>query len=436
MTSPVLRRVLFLAYLFPPTGGGGVQRSVKFVKYLLSAGWRPTVLTVKPISYYVYDPSMLNELPGEVRIERAGSLDPLRVSGIVLRDAKRAQGERRVQHPVFSSGSRLVRVYRWVRSMVMFPDGQAGWIPFAVLKGLRLIRRDKIEVIYSPAAPSSSAVAALLLSKFSGLPFVIDFRDGWLDDEYLVMPTRLHRAGQAMLERAVVTNAAQICVYGRWLGDRLSERYPEVAARITEIMNGYDPADLEGVTPAPRESGKLRIVYSGSLYPHHERVFGAFLQAMQALTEPERQSIEVLVAGQVFEGIEELIRRHAAESQVVLLGYLPHRDVLSILLSADASLLLVRAGDLASVTGKVFELLMVKRPVVALIEPAGEAARVLRTAGNDQFIVSPTDVAGAAAALRQLLRRPAFDLPAAAEQFSRVEQTRELATVLDKAASA
>jgi len=427
-------RVLFLAYLFPPTGGGGVQRSLKFVKYLPAAGWDPIVLTVKPISYYVYDRSLLDELPPEVLIERTGSIDPLRMSAVLMRDGKRSSKPGRVQHSVYSTGSTAVSWYRRLRPYVFFPDTQIGWIPFAVRRGLKLIKQHRPSVIYSPGAPYSSAIAANLLSRLSGLPYVVDFRDGWTDDSYQTIPTELHRSAHRSLEGMVVTKAAGVCVYGKWLGDRLAERYPATADRIVEITNGFDPADLSDVLPAEKRPGVRRIVYSGSLFPHHRDALRAVLRGVLQLDEAQRSRLEVLFVGQAFDGVESEVSAAGLSDTIRFLGYLPHARALSYLLSADASLLLVRSGDRASVTGKVFELLAARRPILAAVEPDGECARILRLACAHQWIAPPNDAEAIGDRLRALL---AADFPAldagAVDQFSRVRQTRALASVFEAA---
>src|SRR5205823_2612600 len=112
------RRVLFLSYMFPPVGGGGVQRSLKFVKYLPASGWMPTILTVRPIAYYVYDPELIREVPPGAEIIRTGSADPLRMAGILLRNhrnARRAIPQRRVK---IVEGSTIVKAYRALRRVL------------------------------------------------------------------------------------------------------------------------------------------------------------------------------------------------------------------------------------------------------------------------------------------------------------------------------
>lgn len=422
------RLVLFLAYMFPPLGGGGVQRSLKFSKYLPPLGWQPIVLTVKRILYHVYDEKLVAEVPESVEVIRTESLDPLRLGGLAYRSNGGTQGNGQP----FVEGSWIVRAYRAMRRILFFPDAQVGWIPFAFTRGLAILRARNVSVIYSPGAPYSSAVVAYLLSRASGVPYVVDFRDGWTDDAYHSSPTKVHMRGQRFLERLVVTHASAICVYGDWLGRRLSERYPETASRMIEIPNGFDPADLDGIVPAQRKSGRTRLVYSGSLYAHHRPAFQTVLNAIGRLPESARRCLEIVIVGQFYlEAKQDVMKAHL-EAQVEFRGYVPHADALSVLLSADASLLLIRKGDFASVTGKVFELLMIQRPIIALVEGEGECARILRAANAADHVCAPDDTEQVARALLSIVSESQKPLdPESVARFSRVTQTRALADVFD-----
>jgi glycosyltransferase involved in cell wall biosynthesis len=426
------RRVLFLAYMFPPVGGGGVQRSLKFVKYLPISGWTPVVITVRDIAYYVYDKELLEEIPSGVEIVRTESIDPLRLAGLFMTSHSSSKTAK-PRNSMIVEGSRLVSFYRALRRLFFFPDAQLGWIPFAVLAGRNQLRRYKVDAIYSPGAPYSSTVIAYFLSRLHGVPYVIDFRDGWTDDIYHQPPSRAHRWAHQRLERVVVTNASAVCVYGEWLAKRLAERYPAIAKKIITIPNGFDPADLNGVSAAEKTPGKVRIVYSGSLFAHHREAFTTVLQALTALAPPLRAKIELIVVGQTYAEITEDIAKAKLDSEVQLCGYVSHATALAYLLSTDASLLIVKRGDLGSVTGKVFELLMVGKPIIALAEKDGACAQVLHSAESDQYLYGPDDSAGVCGALESLASGRMMQPDAnKAAQFSRTRQAALLAGVLDR----
>jgi len=426
------RNVLFLAYFFPPLGGPGVQRSLKTVKYLPEHGWDPIVLTVKDILYYVHDPELAAEIPPTARVVPTESFDPLRI-GHLVREL-RAGGE--AARPLsITTNSSAVNAYRALRDFLTFPDAHAGWIPFAVRRGLQLIRSHRIPVIYTAGAPYSSTVAAYLLSRASGVPYVVDFRDGWTDDQYQNYPTSIHLQAHRALERLVVTNAAAVVTVVPSLTQQLAQRYPELGGRVSTITNGFDPADMNRVTPVARGKGVRRIVYSGSMHEHHKANFVALLDALHGLDSATQARLEILFVGTTFEGSQDLVDRAGLSKQVRFLGYQPHSIALDYLASADATLLFVRPGDRDSVTGKVFEYLMVGRPVLAGVESGGQCANILESAGFSEWRYDPASGSQLAAHIRELVRR---DWPAparsSASPFSRRTHAAAFARIFESAA--
>ncbi len=429
------RPLLFLAYGFPPLGGPGVQRALKTVKYLPEFGWDPVVVTVKDVLYYAHDESLMAEIPGSARVVRTETLDPLRVAHLMhqLRPTKGANQKK----PSVSTNSPFVKLYRLVRDLVAFPDAHAGWIPFCYTAGLRALRESGAPVIYTAGTPYSSMVAAYMLWRTTGIPYVIDFRDGWTDDSYgHQSPTPLHLAAQRQLERLIVPSAAAIVTVVPELTKRLTERYPSLQDRAFTVTNGFDPADAAELVPAARTPGIRRIVYAGSLHEHHKPNYLTFLQALRALPQSLAETIEVVFVGTSFVGAEELAREIGVATRLQFLGYQPHVVALSYLLSADASLLFIRPGDRDSVTGKVFEYIMAGRPILAGIEDHGQCGQILDSAGLLQWRFDPTDVATAAAHLRRLdaegWPRP---LVSATERFSRRAQAGQFAAVFAAAAA-
>lgn len=432
------RRVLFLSYMFPPLGGPGVQRNLKYAKYLPEFGWTSSVVTVKDITYYVYDESLLAELDHRTTISRTESIDPFRLSRMIIPVKKQNDSNTKgvVHHPVFKQNGLMVRVYQRLRDVLAFPDATTGWIPFAYRKGLELIRKQKIDVILAGYNTVSNVLTAYMLWKATGIPYVLDFRDGWTDDPALPCPTRLHRWGHALLERKVVGNASAVTVYGDFLAGRFVERYPWLNGRVHTLPNGFDPNDLEHAAPVQRFPGKHRIVYMGSLYAHHEPNFQALLEAVKQLPEGLKDHLEILFVGQAFAGAHEMVRAVGLDKQITFVGYLSHGEALGYLASADAGLLFVKPGDTTMVTGKVFEYLMVGRPIIACVAADGACADVLRQAGHDRWITPPADSQCLTKVLC-VLAKEGWPSPNAngADQFDRKKNTQRLATILDHVAA-
>ena len=155
--------MLVLAYYFPPVGGAGVQRTLKFVKYLASFGWDATVISTRSRAYGALDASLLAEVPQTTRVVRTAALPLARYVAFALYRL------------------RLMRL----RAFLLWPDGGLGWVPFAFLAALRAVRRDRPDVLFSTSAPYGSHLVALLVARLTGLPWVADFRDEWAANPYL-----------------------------------------------------------------------------------------------------------------------------------------------------------------------------------------------------------------------------------------------------------
>jgi glycosyltransferase involved in cell wall biosynthesis len=435
----IRKKVLFISYLFPPVGGSGVQRALKFVKYLPEFGWDPIVLTVKDINYSIRDYSLLDDIDPGIRVVRTGSADPHRLSRFLFSGVAGDGTESKVViNRRFREGSIALRVFRWVRDLIAVPDTVAGWIPFAYRAGLREIREGGVDVILATFGPSSSTLVARLLSKKTGVPYVLDFRDPWIGAfAGQKFPTRLHKAVNIWLEGKVVKSASALTVNTNSLACSFRERYPGFAGPIAALTNGFDPEDMDGVVAKERPEGRSRIVYMGSLYGFYDGNLRTFLSALRLLPDSLRCSLEVVFVGRSSLQASEEVARAGLEKQITFLSYQPHVEALGYLKSADAGLLFVPKGDRTIILGKVFEYLMVGCPILACMEPSGACADVLRRARCADWIVPPDDAEALARAIMSLAAagwpRPSSpDI----EQFSRRAITERLAGVLCHASNA
>jgi hypothetical protein len=179
-----MKNVLFIAYLFPPRGGGGVQRTVKFVKYLPQFGWQPSVLTA-PVRSGIQDLSLAAEVPPRTAV--------VRVRGLVL------------SHRI------PWRLRRWMTRWVFTVDEQIGWLPFAIRRGSDLLRSGSWHTLYSTSGPYTDHLVALGLKRRTKLAWVADFRDPWLGNFATSFATPLHRRLCEHLERKIVTTAERVC---------------------------------------------------------------------------------------------------------------------------------------------------------------------------------------------------------------------------------
>jgi glycosyltransferase involved in cell wall biosynthesis len=432
------RRVLFVAYLFPPVGGAGVQRTTKFVKYLPAAGWRPSVLTVTEPSVPLLDHTLCPDVPPDTLVRRAASFEPsYRWKDAV--SAARKDGARRAGLP-----RRVARsLAHHLGKLALQPDPQILWFPRALREGLRLLREVPHEAIFATAPPFSSLLLGAALSRRSGLPLVVDYRDEWdLSNQYYEnrRPDRLSRLLQARMQRRVLRQASAVLATTRNSAEALAERCRQAgsAARVGWIYNGYDPDDFAGAE-APRPANDCyRLAYIGTLW--NLMSAAPLLAAVRELARwaPHLAArLELVFAGRRTDPQEKLIGELAElPCTVVRHPYVDHHGAIDLMRSADGLLLLLAdvPGAERWVPAKTFEYLASRRPIVAAIPPGELREIVERRPGS--FVVSPDDVTGLAARLATEIDRHSHgygpgDLLQTTPPHDRPSQARQLAVLLN-----
>jgi glycosyltransferase involved in cell wall biosynthesis len=413
-----------VAYFFPPLGGAGVQRSLKFARYLPESGWEPRVLTADPRGYWIRDPTLLEELPEAVRVQRVAS--PLPVAG-------GRKGRRGSVH--------WIRALRWLSGWFLLPDAYLPWSLRALAAASRWLRRDLPDVLWTTSSPDSAHLVGWHLSRRWRIPWVADFRDPWVERLSFHPPTRWHRAIQYRLEEGVVRRAVAVVLTSQAARDRFAERYPWAGEKLHVITNGYDEEDFAGFQwDLPRD--RFRILHLGQLNP--ERSLEPLLGPLRALLEAEpeaRGRVELLCVGPHYASHEREVRRHGLQDVVRFEDPRPHREAVRLLGTAHLLLLLECEGlrGRQVLPGKTFEYLRSGRPVLALVDPLGDAARLVPEL-RAGWVHAPSDAAGVLACLRERwarFRSGEVETGASAEAlrpFERRELTLRLAHLFDRVA--
>jgi len=426
-----VKRVLYVSYIFPPMVAGGAPRAHQFCKYLPEHGWAPTVLTGPVAAGSAVDDAALGELPDCVEVVRADC--PLAARG--ARGAPdRRRGLAGIARRAAQTASRLVLV----------PDRQVLWKRRAVRAGLAALGRARHEAVLATFGPGTNLLVGRRLAEASGLPLVVDFRDLWADLPHPVFPTPLHRSFAGRLERRAVAAASRIVAVSERMAAHLAERHgrrPEEAAAIT---NGFDPADAGRVRDerGPAADGRpFRLCYTGSVYGQYD--LGPFLDVLGGLLR--EGTVDPAALRVEFTGNfppEEAARR-GLSAVVECRPHVPHAGVFEAFARADALLMIEAPGYWAefSYAAKVFDYLLPGKPVLALVEPGGNSARLLEAAGLGR-VAHPADRAAIRRALLDCLALKgappkAMDIsrpPLAG--FDRRRLAGKLAAVLDDAADA
>lgn len=401
-----------VAFHFPPQrGSSGIQRTLKFAQYLPALGWEPLVLSAHPRAY---PDAGSAPYTGPAQVTRAFALDSARHLAVRGRYSR----------------------------LLALPDRWASWVLGAVPAGLRLVRRARPAVLWSTYPIASAHLAGLVLHRLTGLPWVADLRDPMLDAHWPV--DRWMRRAAAWVERQTVRHCSRaVCTTpGAVRSYRL--RYPELPPeRFCLIENGYDEEDFTQARPAPREAGgPFLLLHSGVVYPS-ERDPGPLFAALAALARAGTltpDSFQLVLRAPGHDALlAGLTREHRVEALVRILPPLAYDAALAEMLAADGLLVLQASNCNDQVPAKLYEYLRAGRPLLALTDPQGDTAGLMRAAGIDT--VAPLDDADAiAVALQRFVELArAGGAPLAPQEFvqaqARRARTRQLAALLDEVAT-
>ncbi len=430
-----MTNVLIVSYYFPPSGGPGVQRVLKFVRYLPRHGYRPLVLTVpEDASFPVRDPSLAAEIPPEAEVFRS----PIREYYGVYRKATGAQGAVNLGTAARPAASGRERVLQALRAAFFIPDGRMGWVSGGTREGLRICREHGAAAVFASGPPFTAHWIGRRIAETAGLPLVLDFRDPWIGAPFHPRRPFWARVLDERLERSCLRRAAAVITVNRDIRDDLLARNPWLAPeRVTIIPNGFDPADFEGRVRGG--SGDWTLAHAGTLPT--SGLPRTLVQGLASLIEREPAlagRMRLRLAG--VSGPGRIPFPRELDNVVRFEGYLPHRDSVQLLLDSDLLLLFVEDSPRARgiLTGKLFEYLGSGRPVLAFA-PEGEAAELIRRTGAGRVVASE-DAEAVRAALEEALAawragRRAFGEPdaRAIAEYTRPAQAARLAAIIDRA---
>ncbi|WP_164884996.1 glycosyltransferase [Rubrivivax rivuli] len=419
-----MRRVLFIAYLYPPIANSGTRRSIEFANHLPDNGWEPVVLTISnPDSRPDrYDPELLSDVRAGTRVERA----PL---------ATEAWAQRLGALLPAPMGTRVAASLAWrLPALWKVPDDVAAWRSSAAALGIKLHREQPFDAIYASGSPWTSFLVARDISRATGVPYVIDYRDMWSPsgDAPWEQETRLQRRFRPHLERKTARDAAAVVTVTKALVENIGARVGRDDLRC--ITNGFEPADFAGL-PQPVDDGKVRVSYTGVWRMGYgpELLYRA-LRLAKLRQAPWLDCLAVDAAG--FKpgpahefGIEDRVTEH---------GRVSHAQALGMMGRSNAVFLPVSEGFYASASlpGKLFEYIGSQRPIIAAAPANSEVARVLDDVGG-AWRLERDDEEGLLAVLQSLCTDGAYTgfTPRRSERlitYTRAATARQLADVLDE----
>jgi len=373
------KRVLIITYYWPPSGGSGVQRWLKFVKYLVKAGWEPFVFTPENPSFTIQDPSLQKDVPATVEVIKFPIWEPyqlfFKVSSLF--------GNINVQQTDFiSTGKRsfFKSISAWIRGNLFIPDARVFWVKPSVEYLTDFIARNKIEKIITTGPPHSVHLIGLKLKeKNPTLNWIADLRDPWSEWDLLdtLSLTSLARRRHRYLEKQVLTNADRVITIAPYhvnrfeiLGDR----------KVDLITNGFDEDDFKGIVSVRTEKFTIRHVGAVDELRDPRPVMEAVKEIVQSDSELSNHIIIEFI-GNVNSSFKSYVQNDLQLSAITrFIDQVPHDQLLALYGSTDLQLLVLAHTSIApgNLPGKFFEYLASGKPILGIGPVQGDAAQVLQ----------------------------------------------------------
>ncbi len=376
-----MKRVLIITYYWPPSGGAGVQRWLKFTKYLPGLGWKPIVYTPENPEAPVEDPTLLKDIAPEAEVVKRPIWEPYswykRFLGISSSEKINAGFISETEKP-----ARKERVSVWIRGNMFIPDARKFWVRPSIrfLKGY--LAENPVDLLITTGPPHSMHLIGLALSRQSEIPWLADFRDPWTQIDFydqLRLSARADRKHQR-LERQVLLGADRVITVGNVLAGNLEH----ISGRkVKVITNGYDAADFDSKEAPPDQ--KFSIIHVGAM--NRDRNHEAFWNAIAALVR-ERDDFagaaEVRLIGKTDISVLSTIQKLGLGDQVVRTEYIEHEQIAGILQSAHLLYLPINRTPKPDfiVTGKIFEYLASGTPILGTGPVDGDSSAILRESGR------------------------------------------------------
>lgn len=367
--------VLIITYYWPPAGGPGVQRWLKSARYLPGFNLTPVILTVDPrsASYQITDNSLLQEAQS-IRTFRTKTYEPFKLFSRVSGDNRIPVGGMEQQN----KKNIFLRMANFIRGNLFIPDPRRGWNIKTYKKAVELIKEFGIDTVITTSPPHSTQLIGLKLKKRLKIKWIADLRDPWTDIYYYsqFMHTPIARAIDKNYERNVLEKADHIIVVSEGMKKGfLSKTDMNISRKISVIPNGFDQEDFQTkeVTGA---DNYFNILYTGTI----TSLYGADI-LIDVLSDIKGQypQIRLKFVGTADMDIRNLVHMKRLESMTTFIPYMAHSELIAHL--RNASVLLLCIPDMKKnegiITGKLFEYLAARRPILCIGPVEGDAAAII-----------------------------------------------------------
>ncbi len=382
-----MKNLLVIAYYFPPSGGPGVQRVLKHIKYLREFGWNPIVLTLETGDFPARYESLLKHIPKDIKVVRTKIFEPYDLYRMLTGKDKNTAIDVNVIKKEGQKTSFKEKLAEFVRATLFIPDARIGWY-FTVRKAIaKLMAENDIDAVYSSSPPYTCSIIARYVKRKYGIPWIAGFRDPWTG--FISSPQRwfLPRSIDKAMEHSVFSESDAVeCAWEGIIKDALA-KYPDLDKnKFHHVPNGFDSSDFPVVEYQTND--RFTVTYSGSMYGRRNPA--ALFEAVENLIEQGRvdtAKIKFRFVGRFGNEIFEMFDKATFRDNIEVISYMPHAESIANLIKSDCLLLVVDESKESEeiVPGKVYEYIGVRKPIIAIGPVEGAVGRLIKST-NAGFI--------------------------------------------------
>ena len=390
---PAPKRVLIITYYWPPAGGSGVQRWLKFAKYLPQNGWQPVIYTPSNPEMPSVDESLLADIPPEAEIITRKILEPYSIYKALVG----MKQDDNINTGFLSEKEKPGKVemaMRWIRGNFFIPDARKFWIKPSIKYLEKYLKDHPVDAIITTGPPHSMHLIGLGLRKKLGVKWIADFRDPWTNIDFYsdLQLTKRSDAKHKRLEKEVLSWADKVLVIGATMQHEFNERLLTTPVqpgrknhgdKVITIPNGFDALDVAAQAPVALDDF-FTLAHIGSFSPARNVPILWKAIAEACAEDPYlNEKLRIKVVGTMDHSVRTSMEEAGIADRLVHIPYLPHDEVMQAQRTSHALLLVVNRSKNAKgiLTGKVFEYLVAQRPVLAIGPPAGDLDLLLQEVG-------------------------------------------------------
>jgi glycosyltransferase involved in cell wall biosynthesis len=430
-----MKKLLIITYYWPPSGGAGVQRWLKFAKYLRNFGWEPVIYTPSNPEYPAIDNTLTKDIPANIEVIKTPIWEPYQFYKKITGKKSTTKINSGFLNDKKSPGL-VEQLSVWIRGNLFIPDARKFWVKPSVRFLTKYLKENHVDAIVSTGPPHSMHLIALAIKTRLNIPWLADFRDPWTDIDYYkdlkisAFADRKHKS----LELKTIKGCSTMVVVS---GD-MKENYEKMGANdVHVITNGFDPDDMTDNLVI--SDTKFSISHIGTLPPSLN--LKGLWQVLSALTEslPNfRNDLEIKLVGKVDQSVVDDLMLYNLSDQLNRIEYVTH-DKAALQMRQSAILLLAINKDSPNakgiLTGKFFEYLASGRPILAIGPTDGELARIIKESEAGE-IAAYDDLAQikkiVISMYEKYLLNDLSNFPKGIEKYTRKNLTLELVTILNK----